>query len=250
MKSKLITAIVLTKNEQESIIGCLKSLNWVNEIIVVDDNSTDKTVKLCRQFGAKVFNRPLNNDFSAQRNFALDQASCDWLLFVDADERVSPALKKEILSSVEQNCFNGFLIKRDDFFWGKKVNWGEVKNIWLLRLAKRNCGRWIRPVHEIWEINGPVGRLTGRLWHYPANSLSQRLKKINYYSGLHAESLRREGKTSFGFKIILWPLLKFINNYLLKFGFLDGSRGLIINLLMSLHSFLSQGKLWLLTRRK
>ena len=250
MKENLISAVVLTRNEEEIIGLCLKSLSWVDDLVVVDDDSSDKTVSFAKELGARVFSHSLENNFSQQRNFALEKARGKWVLFVDADEQVTIELKEEILREIKKDAFNGFLIKRNDFLWGREMKWGELKNIWLLRLGKKDKGTWQRRVHENWLVEGKIGKLKHPLLHHSHSSLTDLLTKINFYSTLHADCLSKEGKSGSCLKIFFYPSLKFVNNYFLKLGFLDGTRGLVINMIMSLHSFLAQGKLFLLTRKK
>src|SRR3972149_11239736 len=122
----MISAVVITKNEEKNIERCIKSLLWCSEIVVVDDYSDDKTVKLAKKLGAKVYQHSLDNDFSEQRNFGLLKAKGDWVLFVDADEVVSAKLQKEIIKSITQNKHVGFYIKRYDVWMGKVLKHGEV----------------------------------------------------------------------------------------------------------------------------
>jgi glycosyltransferase involved in cell wall biosynthesis len=119
----MISAVIITKNEEENIKRCLQSLSWCDEIIVVDDDSTDKTVEIAKKSGAKVYNRTMNSDFSAQRNFGLEKAKGDWVLFIDADEKVTSALWYEIMSHTNNpiNEYAGFYIKRIDTMWGKEL---------------------------------------------------------------------------------------------------------------------------------
>ena len=163
----MITAVVLTKNEERNIVDCLESLSWCDEIVVVDDNSEDRTVEISKKIGAKIFTRNLNNDFSAQRNFALSKAREDWILFIDADERVSEELKEEIKHRINTNKADGYLIKRTDTIWDKKLKYGETGNIVLLRLARKNKGKWEGKVHEKWKIEGKADTLKNHLDHYP-----------------------------------------------------------------------------------
>ena len=117
----MLSAVILTKNEERKIQGLIKSLSFASEIIVVDDYSLDKTVPLAKKFGARVYTRHLNEDFAAQRNFALKQATCDWVLFVDSDESVPPALAKQILKAIKSTNINGYYLKRQDVFLNKNL---------------------------------------------------------------------------------------------------------------------------------
>lgn len=249
----MISAVVLTKNEEKNIAKCLQTLKWCDETIVIDDNSTDQTVKIAKDLGARVFVRPLNNDFATQRNFALTKATEEWVLFVDADERVTPSLAQEICTEVaRENHPRGvqaFAIKRVDQMWGRKLKYGETGNVELLRLAKKEVGKWKRQVHETWDVKGGVSLLKNPLLHYPHPTIQEFLSDIDRYSTLHAQANYEEGKRSNLLKIILWPKLKFIQNYIFRNGFLDGPQGFMVAMLMSFHSYLAWGKLWLLQRK-
>jgi len=249
----MISVIVLTKNEERNIVDCLESLSWCDEIIIVDDNSEDRTLEVAKKIGAKVFTRNLDNDFSKQRNFGLEKANGDWVLFVDADERVSEALALEIKNLIRStgsgqisNKYNGFYIKRRDFMWGKELRYGETGSIWLMRLARKDSGRWIGKVHEEWKIEGKVGRLKNEIIHYPHQSISEFLKEINFYTDLRAKELFEKGLRSNFISILIYPFAKFLSNYFLKLGFLDSIQGLVFASMMSFHSFLVRGKLWYL----
>lgn len=238
----MVSAVILAKNEEKNIKDCITSLNWCREIIVIDDNSTDKTAEIARKLGAKVYNHSLNNDFSSQRNFGLSKANNQWVLFVDADERLSEALALEI-SNISNN-FSGLFIKRRDFMWGKQLKHGESANIKLLRLAKKDAGKWKGAVHEEWRVNGQIGSLNNELIHFPHQTISEFLKEINFYTDIKANELFKKGKKVNIFSIICYPVVKFLQNYFIKFGFLDGLEGFIFAVTMSFHSSLVRGKLW------
>src|SRR5579885_2432976 len=164
-----LSCVILAKNEEKNIKECIESVFFCNEILVIDDESTDNTGSIAKKLGAKVIVHPLHNDFAKQRNFAMSQASGDWILFVDADERVSPALKKEILTVISQtNPQNhGYYIKRIDNMWGKFLQYGETGNLYLLRLAQKGQGVWYGKVHENWIATGKSDTLQHPLLHYP-----------------------------------------------------------------------------------
>lgn len=243
----MLSVVILTKNEEKNIVACLESLSWCDEIFVIDDNSTDTTVELAKKLGVKVFIHALDNNFAAQRNFGLSKANGDWILFVDADEIVPDALADEIVARIMSLESSGFMVKRLDVMWGKELRHGEVGNIKLLRLAKRGQGKWKRRVHEYWDDDGNVGQLKNPLMHYPHPTLAEFVSHIDFYSTLHAQQKFEDGEKSSIFKIILWPKLKFIKNYVWGFGFLDGTQGFVLAMLMSFHSFLAWSKLWLMS---
>lgn len=248
----MISAVILTKNEAANIADCLTSLSFCNEILVVDDASTDKTVEIARKFGARVFVHRLENDFSKQRNFALEKAKNDWVLFVDADERVSADLKKEIIEKTHNrtNHTVGFYVKRYDFLWGQKLSHGEIGSLTFLRLIKKHSGAWEGQVHETLETSGKTETLVHPLLHYPHPTITEFLEAINIYSTMRAEELYKKNVQVGFFDILVYPTGKFIQNYLLRLGFLDKTPGLIFAIIMSLHSFLVRGKLWMLWQKK
>ena len=240
----MISVVILTKNEEKNIVDCLESLSWYDEIIIIDDNSEDRTLEVAKKMGAKVFTRSLDNDFSKQRNFGLEKADGDWVLFVDADERVSKELREEIQSSIKKDNSDAYVIKRTDSIWGKKLKYGETGNIVLLRLARKNKGKWEGKVHEEWKIEGRIDTLKNHLDHYPHPTVSEFLSDINFYTDLRAKDLFEKGIKSNFISILVYPTAKFLSNYFLKLGFLDGIQGLVLALMMSFHSFLVRGKLW------
>lgn len=247
-----VSAVVLTKNEEKEIFECLSGLKWCDEVVVIDDCSNDTTVELAKKAGAKVIINSLDNDFSKQRNFALSKASNDWILFIDSDERFSTALVAEIsnLNSGIFNKYDGFYIRRIDSIWGKELKNGEAGRIKLLRLAKKNSGNWIGKVHEIWEIKGKTSQLKNPIMHYPHKNINDFLKGINTYTDIRAKELYdRKIKINFSL-IFFYPFAKFFNNYFVKLGIMDGIPGIIHATMMSFHSFLTRGKLWLMWNKK
>jgi len=239
-----VSAVVIARNEEENIEDCLKTLVWCNEVILVNDSSSDKTIEIAKRFDVKIFNRELSDDFSGQRNFALTKATGEWVLFVDADERVSDQLSKEILFKIKEENKDGYFIKREDFVWGSSLKHGEVGKIMLLRLGRKKAGVWEGKVHERWSIKGQTGILENPLFHFPHKNVEDFLRAVNHYSDLRAKELFEKKVKSNWFKIILYPKAKFFKNYFLQLGFLDGIPGLIHALLMSFHSFLVRAKLW------
>ena len=175
--------------------------------------------------------KPGITDFSLERNLLLKKSKTEWILFLDSDEKLSDDLTKEI-KILDPGDYNGFYIKRKIIFLGKEV--GEDR---VLRLAKKNSGRWERKVHEIWQVKGNVGSLKGYIIHNTADNLHDYIGKINSYSSIHAAENAREGKHPSLLKIILFPKLKFIQNML-------AGRGFAFSMLQSFHSFLGWAKQW------
>lgn len=249
----MVSAIVLTRNEEKNIVDCLESIKWCDEIIVIDDNSEDRTVEIAKKMGAEVFTHSLNFDFSTQRNFGLEKAKGEWVLFIDADEIVTDELKNEIVHLISfsdrRKQLNAYFIKRIDFMWGRKLKYGETSNIKLLRLAKRNAGKWEGKVHEKWKVKGTIGELKNPLLHYPHPRINDFLKEINFYTDIRANELHKQRVRVYWTSIILYPLGKFVFNFFIRRGFLDRIPGLIIAIIMSFHSFLVRSKLWFMNNK-
>lgn len=239
-----LTSIILACNEYELLPKCIENLSFSDEIIVIDDSSTDRISQIAKKLGAKVYKRALNNDFAAQRNFALTKAKYDWVLFVDVDERISKKLTGEIKEVIKENSVAGYYIKRKDIWMGKHLKYGEFGEACLLRLAQKNKGHWVRAVHEHWLIDGRTATLKNHMLHYPHPSVSEFIAKINHYAQLHAGEIAREGKPIFFLRIIINPVGKFLVSYFLKLGFLDGMHGFVAAVIMSMHSFLAWSTIW------
>ncbi len=249
----MISAVVLSHNDENCIKACLAGLLWCDERILIDDFSTDKTVTIAKTSGARVYERHLDDDFAAQRNFGLAKAKNDWILFVDSDEVVTKELADEIKTILRTHppaggsnprTQQGFFVKRKDFIFGKWLNHGETSRVRLLRLAKKGTGNWERPVHEIWNIKGEIGELSNPLEHFPHPNVAQFIEDINRYSTLNAGYLYKQNITVHWWQIAGYPAAKFFLNYFWYLGFLDGTAGATVAILMSFHSFLSRAKLW------
>lgn len=250
----MISAVILTHNNEDLIGDVLETLKWCDERIIIDDNSTDKTLELVKQYDVTVIQHALNDDFAAQRNIGLTKAGGDWVLFVDSDEIVTSKLASEIKAITQMpndkcQMINGYYIKRKDFLFGRELKYGETSNVKLLRLAKKTAGVWERAVHETWNVQGPVASLTTPLLHYPHESISQFLAQINRYTTINARVFYNEGKRVSAWQIIAYPIAKFVQNYIIRSGFLDGTAGFVVAIMMSFHSFLTRGKLWELQQK-
>lgn len=242
-----ISAIIITRNEESVISRCLNSVKFCDEVIVVDDYSTDKTTVLAEKFGAKVYQRELQGDFAAQRNFGLEKAMGEWILFVDADETVTEEFKNEILVVLNASAYNAYYIKRRELFWGRELRFGEIQKLrekGLIRLVKKGSGLWKGKVHEEFQSSRPTGTLQNYLIHQPHESINTFLREINFYSTLRAKELYANGYKASLFSLIFFPFFKFVFTFFLKKGFLDGEAGFVYSFLMSFHSFLVRAKLY------
>ena len=255
-----LSVVVLTKNEENNITRCIRSVKRLliklpsnsGELIIIDDRSTDKTVHLAIQLGAKVHERSLNGNWADQRNFALTKTKGEWVLFVDADEVVSEDLAREIITKISRAAIEikGFYFRRYDYIFGRLLTHGEIGSQRLLRLARRGSGTWMRAVHEFWAIKGEVYTMDNAIGHHPHQSLNEFISDVNTMAVIHARQNYDDGKRSSLAKILIWPTVKFIYNYLFKLGVLDGMQGFVVAIVMSFHSFLAWSNLWLIQVKK
>lgn len=244
-----ISVIVITKDEEKNITDCLKSIEWADEIIVVDADSTDKTVELVKKFTYKVYIKKWEG-YVPQKKYALSLASNNWVLSLDADERITPELKNELLNitSIE---LAGYKIRRRNFLLNKEITscgWGNDYQLRLFKKDKTNLTD--RLVHEGFTVDGKVGKLKNAMLHYTFSSFSDYFSKINYYTSLKAQEMyKRKGKVS-GWTIFSHSVSAFFLFFITKRGFKDGVYGLIISLLHSVSTMLNYIKLWELQNRK
>lgn len=240
-----LSVTVITWNEEERLRACLESVTWADEVVVVDAESTDKTVQVAREFTERIWIRPWPG-FAVQKNFALEQARGEWVLSLDADERVTPELRREIEAVIAQGGpADGYAIPRKNIFWGAWVRHGRLYPDYQRRLFRRGRGRFLeRAVHESVEIQGSVGRLRAPLLHQSYRNLEEFLQRSNRYSTLAAEEWIRSGRSVSLADLIFRPLGRFLSMYLLHLGFLDGWRGLLLAGLYAHYVFLRMAKAW------
>ena len=248
----------MTKNEEKNVERAIKSVGFCDEIILVDDLSSDKTIEKVKSIKSdtQILSHDSNGDFAAQRNWAMTQAKNEWVLFLDADEEVSDQLKSEIHKiaaspTAPRNDINAYYIKRRDFWWGRELRYGEVlkaRNKGIIRLVKKGNGEWKGAVHEVFMTGLSVGHFEGFLNHYPHPTLKEFIHDINIYSTLRAHELQKRGKKGSILPIFLYPTAKFILTYFIYLGFLDGAAGFAYAFLMSFHSFLVRAKHFQYTR--
>lgn len=244
-----ITAVVLTHNDEVNIVDCLDSLNFVDEILVIDDDSDDRTVELAAQYTRNIKKHSLNGNFASQRNYAFNYVHSHWILFIDSDEIVSKKLADEIQRKIQTPGVDGFYMKRIDYMWGKPMLHGEAGSVKLLRLARKDTGKWRGKIHEVWIVQGETNEMINPLIHMPHQSVREFISEVDTYSTLRADELKEEGKKTSVFEVICYPIGKFFLNYLLKQGYKDGVPGFIYAMIMSFHSFLVRGKLYQIQKK-
>lgn len=246
-----ISCIIITRNEARNIRRCLESISWAGEIVVVDSGSTDETKKIASEFTDKIFDLKWEG-FGPAKEFARNQATGDWVLSVDADEKVSEMLREEILRTIgSENPLDGYLIPRRSNFLGKWIRYGGWYPDLVLRLFRKEKGEFTgKLVHEKVMVSGPTGRLTNDLLHYTDPDFEHYLKKLNRYTSLDAHQLLEAGRESGLADITLRPPILFFKMFILKAGFLDGINGFILAAASAFHVFSKYVKLWHLRKSK
>lgn len=241
-----LSAVVLTKNAEMHVADCLKSLNWADEILVIDCGSSDCTVELAQLAGAKVVYNPWPG-FAAQRNFALDLCTNDWVLMIDVDERVSKALAEEIKEVLTREALRdivGYSIPRQNYFWGRWMR-GDYPDRHF-NLFRRSAGRFKDiAVHEVVELQGSTIKLKNPLIHYPYKNLAHFVDKMNWYSTLGAQEKIRRGQSFSLLRMFSNPISAFVKMYIIKGGFRDGIPGFVFAVTYSFYTFMKYAKLYL-----
>lgn len=246
----MISATIITLNEEKNIKKALQSIKGVvDEVIIVDSGSTDKTVEIAEKLGAKVFLRKFDN-FANQKNRALSKTTNDWILSLDADEEIPSALADEIKIAVKNDDIAGYLILRRNFILGKEIKysrWSPDKHIWLW---KKDKGKWVGEVHEEVEVLGKVGHLKNSKIHNSHQTLSDFIDSNNFYSTLLAESMYKKGVNFSLFRMFWNSIWEFKIRFFYKLGFLDGWRGFVLAYMMAIYHLMVWIKLWQRNQRK
>ena len=240
-----VSALVTTKNEERTLRACLESIRWADEVVVVDSGSTDGTLAIARSIADRVLEHPYENP-AAQKNWALPQLAHVWTLILDADERVSPALRQEIESVLaDPGRRDGYWIRRENFFFGKPIRSAGWQRDRVLRLFDRRKGAY-RPVlvHEEVELRGRADHLEARLAHEPYRDLDQYFEKWSRYSRWSAEELSRRGVRASWLRLLLRPWLRFLRMYVLEGGFREGRRGIVLCWLAAFSVFTKYARRW------
>ena len=244
-----LSVVVITRNEAANIRAALESVRWADELVVVDSGSTDDTVRIARDLADRVVVHGWEG-YGAQKNHASRLAAHDWILSLDADERVSPTLAREIRTLLDSEpAARGYRFPRVTRYLGRWIRSTDWYPDPQLRLYDRRAARWNdRLVHESVAVDGPVGRLQGELEHHAYRDVSHHLQTIDRYTTLAARQMRREGRRSDWIDLAVRPPAAFLRNYVVRGGMRDGARGLIVSMLNAGYVLLKFVKLWELQR--
>jgi glycosyltransferase involved in cell wall biosynthesis len=247
MSAKLSVTII-TLNEEANIRRTLESVRWADEIIVLDSGSTDRTEAICHEFTDKIFHQDWLG-FGSQKNAAIDRATGDWVLSLDADEPIEPELGAEIRAIMASpGAKDGYRIPRKTFFLGKWIKYGGWYPDYNLRLFRKGKGRFEeRIVHEAVKVHGTIGTTVHAIMHHAYPDLSSYMASINKYSSLAVDVMAGKGISSSKVSwvnIVFRPILTFLLKYVIRLGFLDGKHGLVLNLFHSWYVFAKYAKAW------
>ena len=245
-----LSVITITLNEEQNIEACLESVRWADEIIVLDSGSTDRTVQLARRFTKNVFSVQWRG-YGGTRNIGLDRATGEWILWLDADERVSPELADEIRVILREDTpgIAGYAVARRAFFlgrWIRHCGWYPSR---VTRVFRKSRGRFSENlVHEELRVDGPVVPSRHDLIHHTDPDLHHYFQKFNLYTSLAAQDMHAAGRRFSLLGLLVRPPFTFIKMYLLRLGFLDGMQGFVLCALSSAYVFAKYAKLWELTK--
>ncbi len=240
-----ISVVISAWNEESKIGRCLASLSWADEVIVVDNNSTDQTASIARKYKAKVFKRPNNLMLNVNKNFGFEKASGEWILSLDADEEIPPKLAKEIKQAVN-NGVAGYWIPRKNIIFGKWIQHGLWWPDRQLRLFQKGKGRFpCEHVHEYLQVDGPAGELTEPYVHYNYETISQFIRKMDsIYSESEMQKLVRTNYRLAWHDALRFPISDFVKVFFAQEGYKDGLHGLVLAMLQAFYSFVVFAKLW------
>lgn len=248
MKEK-ITAVIITKNEEKNISKCLDQLQWVDEVVIIDDFSSDRTEEYAKCYNNIKFYKNKFMDFSSQRNFGISKTSNEWILSIDSDEVVSDELRMEILNLNLTNGFVAYKIPTKNFFWGKWLKHGGWYPDYHIRLFNKTKTLWRGPVHEIIDFSGDMEYIKYAILHKGHNTVEDTYRKILRDTPVEAVYKYKKGVKFSAFKLIFCPLKAFVNRYFLKMGFCDGVTGLGVSIMMAVYNAMVWLKIWEMSKK-
>lgn len=225
-----VTVIILAKNEEQNIKDCIETVSFADEVLVIDDFSTDKTREIAMSMGARVVQHAMNGDWGGQQTFGIQEATSKWILFLDADERISPELGVEIVKAVQKDEKKAYWMQRRNKFYYNEATHGVLRPDYVLRLMPAEGSYVEGYVHPAIITPYEEAKLQGPMYHYTYDNWQQYFNKFNNYTTLAAEKYKDAGKSCYFFKdIIIRPAWAFFKVYILDRGFLDGKLGFILS---------------------
>ena len=253
MTKAKISAVLITRNEERNIKRCLASLRWVDEIVIVDGESTDRTQEIARSYGAKVINHPFEGDFGMERNIGNKNATGDWILALDADEAMPQATREKIEDILEKGSeFDAYNVPRLQYFLGKALMHGGRYHS-IINFFRKGKVKFDGKVHHLVRVDGKVGQFEYPIEHYPFNTVSEFIQKHNRYTDYEALEMFEKFKDAklkeVRFNLTIKPLKMFIKTYFKKKGYKDGTVGLIFCVLFSWSYFVRWAKYWELCQK-
>jgi glycosyltransferase involved in cell wall biosynthesis len=239
-----LSVTIITRDEEADITAAIASVAWADEIVVVDSHSSDRTVELARAMNARVIVRDWTG-YIDQKNFAAAQASNDWILSIDADERVTPELARDLQRTIQNPSCTAYEVPRVTWHLGRWIRGTDWYPDYQTRLYDRRAARWIgRYVHEGVEVDGARGRLAGDLQHYAYRDIADHLETIDRYTTYAARQMQEDGRRASVWQLALHGPFAFVRNYILKGGFRLGTAGFIVSVMNAYYVFLKFAKLW------
>jgi glycosyltransferase involved in cell wall biosynthesis len=243
-----ISAIIPTLNEEIHIAEAIKSVSFADEIIVIDSFSEDKTIEIAEKLNVKIIKRKFD-DFSSQKNFAIKQATHNWIYILDADERVTKEVKKEIVSAVKDpKGFVGFYLRRTFYFSGKKVNYSGFQRDKVIRLFLKEHCKYSGLVHEKIISNGSLGFFKHKIDHFSYRNYDHYISKLNHYAAIRAKELHEKGNKVNIYHVMIKPTARFFIHYIVRLGFLDGFTGFLVAKTQAYGVLTRYIKLWFLNK--
>ena len=245
-----ISCAIVVYNEERNIRECLELAKWMDEIIVVDAFSQDKTVQICREYTQRIYQRPWNGH-SDQKNYACNQATCDWVFILDADERISAELRREIEHILSANNPDGpvaYYLPRKNYFYGKCIHWAGCYPDYQLRLFRRGVGRLNdEEPHPRFVFEGTAAYLTSPLDHYTERTIEDHFRKFDNFTTLAAQERGKTKRAVYWTDLVFRPPFTFWKYYVMRQGFREGMHGFLICVFASMYTFVKYAKLWELT---
>lgn len=240
-----LSVVISAYNEEKRIEECLRSVSFADELIVVDNTSTDKTAEITRKYTSKVFSRENNLMLNVNKNFGFSKATGDWILSLDADERITPELQKEIKRVINNSKVNGFWIPRKNIIFGKWIKHTGWYPDYQLRLIRRGKGKFPeKHVHEMIRVEGKTEKLTNPMIHYNYEGIFQFLRKMEIYVESESKNLIEGGYKLKVADTINFPLKEFLSRFFAREGYRDGLHGLVLSLLMSFYHLAVFVRVW------